>query len=90
VTAPAPERVGEKTRYAPSFVAHLIVNKCNESNPQYRLEKAYKTLGIPISRSTMCGLFNRGLSELEPIYKAALGLVPEAADVHADETSMRQ
>jgi transposase len=90
VTAPAPERVGEKTRYAPSFVAHLIVNKCNESNPQYRLEKAYKTLGIPISRSTMCGLFHRGLSELEPIYTAALRLVPEAADVHADETSMRQ
>lgn len=90
VTAPAPGRVGEKTRYAPSFVAHLIVSKCGDSIPQYRLEKAYRNLGIPVSRSTMCGLLHRGATELEPLYKAALACVPSAADVHADETSMRQ
>lgn len=90
VTAPAPTRVGEKTRYAPSFVAHLVVNKCGDSNPQYRLEKAYKNLGIPISRSTMCNLVHRAAAELKPIYDAALKTVPKAADVHADETSMRQ
>ena len=90
VTAPAPGRVGEKTRYAPSFVAHLIVSKCGDSLPQYRLEKAYRNLGIPVSRSTMCGLLHRGATELEPLYKAALACVPSAADVHADETSMRQ
>jgi transposase len=27
VTAPAPDRVGEKTRYAASFIAHLVVSK---------------------------------------------------------------
>jgi transposase len=90
VTAPAPDRVGEKTRYAPSFIAHLIVTKCGDSIPQYRLEKAYRNLGIPVSRSTMCGLLHRGAIELEPLYKAALTCVPSAADVHADETSMRQ
>lgn len=90
VTAPAPDRVGEKTRYAPSFIAHLIVTKCGDSIPQYRLEKAYRNLGIPVSRSTMCGLLHRGATELEPLYKAALACVPSAADVHADETSMRQ
>lgn len=90
VTAPAPDRVGDKTRYAPSFVAHLIVSKCADSIPQYRLEKAYRRLGIPISRSTMCDLFHRGAEELRPLYTAALALVPLAPDVHADETSIRQ
>lgn len=90
VTASAPERVGEKTRYSPSFVAHLAVTKCSESIPHYRLEKAYRHLGIPMSRSTMCDLFHRAAKELRPLYDAALALVPEAADVHADETSFRQ
>jgi transposase len=89
-TAPAPERMGEKTRYAPSFVAHLIVNKCAHSNPQNRLEKAYRDIGVPMSRSTMCNLIHRAARELRPLHAAALALVPRAPDVHADETSMRQ
>jgi transposase len=90
VTAPAPDRVAEKTRYAPGFIAHLAVSKCSSSMPQYRLEKEYKLLGIPISRSTMCSLFHRGAKELRPIYNAACKLVALAPDVHADETSFRQ
>ncbi|MGH7435462.1 MAG: IS66 family transposase [Polyangiaceae bacterium] len=90
VTAPPPDRVGDKTRYAPSFVAHLVVSKCNDAIPQYRLEKAYKQIGIPIARSTMCDLFHRAAGELRPLYAAALALVPAALDVHADETSIRQ
>jgi transposase len=90
ITAPPPDRVGEKTRYAPSFVAHLVVSKCNDSIPQYRLEKAYNHIGIPMSRSTMCALFHRAADELRPLHAAALALVPRAADVHADETSIKQ
>ena len=90
VTAPAPDRLGDKTRYAPSFVAHLIVSKCNDSMPQYRLEKAYRNLGIPMSRSTMCDLWHRGAQVLQPLHQLALAMVPKAADVHADETSIRQ
>jgi transposase len=90
VTAPAPDRVADKTRYAPSFIAHLVVAKCSSSMPQYRLEKEYRNIGIPMSRSTMCSLLHRGARELKPLYTAALALVPEAADVHADETSIRQ
>jgi transposase len=90
VTAPAPDRVGDKTRYAPSFIAHLIVTKCGDSIPQYRLEKASANLGIPMSRSTMCSLLHRGARELRPLQEAATALVPAAPDVHADETSMRQ
>jgi transposase len=90
VTAPAPDRLGDKTHYAPSFVAHLITTKCRDSIPQYRLEKAYRSLGIPLSRSTMCDLLHRGAQVLRPLYDVALSLVPQASDVHADETSIRQ
>jgi transposase len=90
ITAAPPDRVGDKTRYGASFVAHLIVSKCSHSNPQYRLEKEYRNLGIPMSRSTMCSLLHRGASELRPLYTTALSLVAEAPDVHADETSVRQ
>jgi transposase len=90
VTAPGPDRVGEKTRYGASFVAHLCVSKCSDSLPQYRLEKEYQRLGIPLSRSTLCSLFHRGAMELRPLYNAACALVPRSPDVHADETSIRQ
>lgn len=90
VTARAPERVGERTRYAPSFVAHLCVSKCSDTLPQYRLEKEYQRLGIPITRSTMNALLHRAATELAPLYAAACALVPQATTVHADETSVRQ
>jgi transposase len=90
VTAPPPERVAEKTRYAPGFIAHLAFSKCSNSIPQYRLEKEYKQIGVPISRSTMCSLFHRAAKELRPLYNAACALVPQATDLHADETTFRQ
>lgn len=88
VTAPAPARLADKTRYASGFVAHLV-SKCNDSIPLYRLDKAYKQIGIPIACSTMCDLFHRAASELRPLYDAALALGPPAPGVHADETSRR-
>jgi transposase len=90
ITAKAPLRVGEKTRYAPSFLAHLCVSKCSDTIPQHRLEKEYRRLGIPITRSTMNALLHRAAKELRPLYAAACALVPAAMTVHADETSVRQ
>jgi hypothetical protein len=60
------------------------------SGKGHRLEKEYKNIGIPISRSTMCSLFQRGARELKPLHAAARALVPAVLDVHADETSFRQ
>ena len=90
ITAKAPARLGEKTRYAPSFVAHLCVSKCSDSIPQYRLEKEYQRLGVPISRSTMNSLLHRAADELLPLYFRACTLVAESPVVNADETSARQ
>lgn len=90
MTAKAPERMGDKTRYAPSFVAHLCTSKCADSIPQYRLAKEYARLGIPIARSTMNGLFHRAAEELRPLWTAACASVARTRVVQADETSIKQ
>ena len=90
VTAPPPPRAFDQTRYAPSFIAHVIVSKCADSIPQYRLERAYRLLGIPMARSTMCELFHKAARELRPLHTAALAWIKASPDVHADETSVRQ
>lgn len=90
ITAEAPARVGEKTRYAPSFVAHLCTSKLADSIPQHRLEKEYKRLGIPIARSTMNALLHRAATELKPLHDAACAMVKKGRVVGADETSVRQ
>jgi transposase len=89
VTAPSPDRVGEKTSYGPSFVAHVVVSKCCDSLPFYRMEKQYKRVGVPIARSTMVNHFHRAALLLEPIAKRILALIAEADVVLADETTLR-
>lgn len=88
VTAPAPDRVGEGTRYAPSFVAHLVVSKCADAGAQHRLEKAYARIGLPIARSTMNDLFHRAADELRPLWARMRVRVRAASHVAADETSI--
>ena len=89
VTAPAPVRVYDKCQYGPSFLAHLVVSKCADSIPLYRLEKAYARVGVPISRSTMNELFHRAAELLKPIYGNMFDAIRCEHVVHADETPMR-
>ena len=89
VTAPAPVRVYDKCQYGASFIAHLVVAKCADSIPIYRLEKAYERVGVPISRSTMNELFHRAAELLKPIYDDLLRSIRCEHVVHADETPLR-
>lgn len=88
VTAPAPPRVYDRCQYSPGFIAHLVVQKCGDSLPIYRIEKQFKRLGIPMSRSTMTELFHRAGELLAPIAARILALVAASDVVLADETSM--
>jgi len=90
VTAPGPVRFGDKGMYAAGFVAHLVVAKVAHSIPQNRLAAAYSELGLHLARQTACDLLHRAATMLTPLYEAALALVRTAADVHADETPLRQ
>jgi transposase len=89
VTAPVPDKAREKTRYGPGFYAYLIVAKCGDSLPFYRLEKAFKRIGIPIARSTMTDLFHRAAEILSPLCARILEIVAKSDVVHADETSFK-
>lgn len=88
VTAPAPPRVYDRCQYSPGFIAHLVVQKCGDSLPIYRIEKQFKRLGIPMSRSTMTELFHRAGELLKPIAARILALVAASDVVLADETTM--
>jgi len=89
VTAPVPDKVFDKTQYGPGFMAHLVVSKCCDSIPLYRLEKQFGRLGFPMSRSTMTHLFHRVGSVLSPIAQRILALVAASDIVLADETTKR-
>jgi transposase len=89
VTADSPGNWQEKSRYAPSFVAHVITAKCADSIPLYRLEKEFQRLGVPVSRSTMVDMFHVAADVLSPLSQRLLELVRKSDVVHADETSMK-
>lgn len=86
---PAPKRVKEGCLYGPAFLAKLAIDKCADATPIYRVEKAMRRAGIPISRSTLNELLLCAADVLTPLWEAALGQVRCDPHVQADETSMR-
>jgi len=86
---PAPTRVQEGCTYGPAFLAKLAVDKCADATPIYRVEKAMRRAGIPISRSTMNDLVLLAADVCEPLWRAALAEVRIDPHVQADETSVR-
>lgn len=88
-TAEPPPRPIDKGLYGPGFVSHLIVMKCADSIPLYRLAKQYQRLGIPMARSTLTDLFHAGAERLRPLWERLLHLVAQCAVVQADETSLK-
>jgi transposase len=86
---PAPTRVQEGCTYGPAFLAKLGVDKCADATPIYRVEKAMRRAGIPISRSTMNDLVLLAADICTPLWNAALAEVRVDPHVQADETSCR-
>lgn len=86
---PSPRRVREGCVYGPAFFAKLIVDKCADATPIYRVEKAMRRAGIPISRSTLNSLVLLGAEILEPLHSLALAEMRIDPHLQADETSFR-
>lgn len=87
-TAEPPPRALDKSLYGPGFIAHLIVMKCADSIPLYRLAKQYQRLGIPMARSTLTDLFHGAAEKLAPLSERLLQIVARSDIVQADETSL--
>jgi transposase len=88
ITAPAPQGVVEGGHYGPGVYADVVVNKCADSLPLYRIEQRHERAGFPVSRSTLCSLFHRTANILEPVYKLLLELAKKDPYVNADETRL--
>ena len=88
-TATAPRKLIEGAMYGPSFAAYVVVAKCADSIPVYRLEKRFQRLGIPVSRSTMNDLLHTAAELLERLVARLRARIPTLDIVLADETTMR-
>lgn len=86
VIAPPPPRVSEGVMYGPGLHANVIVAKCLDSIPFYRLSAQFERVGIPMARSTICDMFHRGPGLLMPIYDRIIKLIPSFTHINADET----
>jgi len=89
VTAPGPDHSVEGARYSDGFRSYIVVSKCADSMPLYRLAKQFGRLGIPIARSTLTDLFHQVAKVLKPLSDRLVELVAAAEIVQADETSLK-
>lgn len=88
VTAPPPPQVSDGCEYGPGVHAHVVVAKCADALPFYRLAKQFLRAGFPVSRATLCTLFHRAADQIDALYQRLLSEVSEAAHVFADETPL--
>lgn len=89
VQASPPCNVIDGGAWGPSVYAHVVVSKCVDSMPLYRLERTLGRAGFAVARSVLCGLFHRAANVLEPLYKRLVELVRHNAYVQADETTIK-
>jgi transposase len=89
ITAPGAPKVVERGQYGASFLAYIVVAKCADHTPIYRLEKALARQGVPIPRSTMNELLHRAAEVLEPLWRLLRDVVLIRPVVMADETRLR-
>ena len=59
------------------------------SIPFYRQEKQFARLGIPLNRSTMCGLYHRAADLVEPIYTCILDEIAALLSAHPEIEKVR-
>ena len=88
VTASAPPAVVEGGHYGPGIYADVVVKKCVDSLPLYRIERQLERAGFPISRSTLCALFHRTALIFGAIYNRLIELARNDEYVSADETRL--
>ncbi|HSN83373.1 MAG TPA: IS66 family transposase, partial [Polyangiales bacterium] len=89
IQAQAPLNVIDGGAWGASMYAHVIVSKCVDSMPLYRMERTLGRGGFAVARSVLCGLFHRAANVLEPLYARLVELVRLNPYVQADETKLR-
>lgn len=86
VTAPWRGKVIEKGVLGPGFLAHVITERFGNHLPYYRLEGKYRSEGLELSRSVLCGSMARCAELLEPVVEQVRKEVLASAVIHTDDT----
>jgi transposase len=89
LVAPVPPKLVAGGQYGFGFAAFLIVEKCADSIPIYRIEKRFDRLGIPMSRATMNEILHAAAEHAQPLIARLQQRIAALEIVLADETSMR-
>lgn len=89
LTAPAAQRVGESCHHGPEMHAHVVVSKCLDHNPLYRLSGQFSRTNIPMSDSTLGDMFHRTAVQLKPIYDRQMELIQQSELLNGDETRIQ-
>ncbi len=89
IKAQTPNQVIEGGLYGPGVYADIIVSKCADSLPLFRIARRYQRAGCDVPRSTLCSLFHRAANLLEPLYDRMLELLRQAPLLHGDETTIK-
>jgi len=89
LVAPAPAKLVNGGQYGFGFAAFLIVEKCADSIPIYRIERRFERLGIPMSRATMNDVLHAAAERIAPLVARLRARIARLEIVLADETSMR-
>jgi transposase len=88
LTADPPDKVFDRTRFGPTFMAQVAVSKCADSIPLYRQAKAWRRAGVPVNDSTLGDLFHATARASNVLYERLLALIAANPLVLADETKM--
>jgi transposase len=89
VVAPSPPKLVAGGSYGFGFAAFLVLEKCGDPIPIYRIEKRFERLGIPMSRATMNDIVHATADVARPLIAWLEKRVAQLEIVLADETSMR-
>lgn len=89
IAAPRPAMPIAKGLPGPGLLAHLIVSKCVDHLPLYRLERVYQRQGYFLPRSTLCDWLGSCADLLRPLYDRMVSVVLQSRALHTDDTTVK-
>jgi len=85
-TAEKPLSPIEKGLAAPGLLSYVIVSRFCDHMPYYRMEQMLKRAGIPLARSTQCGMAAQSGDVLLPLVDLMAQDVKASDVIHTDDT----
>jgi transposase len=87
--AAAADKVIEGGLPGPALLAEVALKKFKYAQPLWRQAHYFRTLGVHVAQSTMCGWVKAGSGLLEPIIKAIREELLLAACINTDDSHIR-